>query len=330
MRIMVFDVPAESGGALSVLHEFYNEFKLDQDNEYFFVLSLPELKETKNIKVLRFPWVKKSWFHRLYFDYVIAPKLTIKYKVDKVVSLQNIIIPWIKVYQSVLVHNALPFSNYRFSIKESKLLWIYQNIIGRKIKRSVKRANHILVQTNWMKEKIIEQLCIESKKIEVKCSEIEITPKRTYLKTENSRTTFFYPASGAIFKNHKVIIEACLRLKKDGIPGYNVIFTLSGDENEDIAKLHNTVKENQLPVEFVGTLTREEVFDFYEKSILLFPSYIETVGLPLLEAKKTETPVIAADCEYAHEMLEDYDKAYYFDPFSCEALCKTVTDFLKS
>ena len=39
MRIMVFDVPAESGGALSVLHEFYNEFKLDQENEYIFVLN---------------------------------------------------------------------------------------------------------------------------------------------------------------------------------------------------------------------------------------------------------------------------------------------------
>ena len=59
MRIMVFDVPAEGGGALSVLHEFYNEFKLDLENEYIFVLSLPELEETSNIKVYDFLGLKE-------------------------------------------------------------------------------------------------------------------------------------------------------------------------------------------------------------------------------------------------------------------------------
>lgn len=327
MRIMVFDVPAESGGALSVLHEFYNEFKLDQENEYIFVLSLPVLKETSNIKVLRFPWIKKSWVHRIYFDHIIAPKLIKKHKVDKVLSLQNIIIPHTKVYQSVFVHNALPFTEYEISIKENKKLWFYQNIIGKNIMNSIKRADHVIVQTNWMKKKCIEQLKVSREKIEVKPPKISIEVKERFKKTKESMSTFFYPAGGSIYKNHKLIIDACLALKEEGINDYKVIFTLKGDENGHIAYLYNIVEKNELPIKFIGSLPREEVFDFYTKSTLIFPSYVETVGLPLLEAKMHETPIIASNCEFAHEILDGYEKVSFFDPFNerdllkCRCIC---------
>lgn len=320
MRIMVFDVPAESGGALSVLNEFYNEFKLDLHNEYIFVLSMPELKETSNIKVLRFPWIKKSWGHRLYFDHFIAPKLIEKYEVDKVLSLQNIIIPHTGVYQSVFVHNALPFSEYRFSFNENKLLWIYQNVIGKNIKKSIKKADHVIVQTNWMKKKCIEQLQVIPEKIEVKPPDIDVQVKKTFEKTQESTSTFFYPASGVVFKNHKIIVDACLMLKEEGITDYKIFFTLNGNEDEHIANLYNIVEKNELPIKFIGSLTREEVFDFYAKSILIFPSYIETVGLPLLEAKMHETPIIVSECEFAREILENYQDAVFFNPFSTISL----------
>lgn len=330
MRIMVFDVPAESGGALSVLHEFYNEFKLDQENEYIFVLSLPELKETSNIKVLRFPWIKKSWGHRIYFDRFIAPKLIKEYKVDKVLSLQNITIPNTKVYQSVFVHNALPFSEYRFSFIENRLLWIYQNIIGKNIMKSIKRADHVIVQTNWMKKKCIEQLQVIPERIEVKPPKIDIEVKKTFEKTKESTSTFFYPASGVVFKNHKVVVDACLMLKEEQITDYKVIFTLKGDESEHIVNLYNISKKNELPIKFIGSLTREEVFDFYLKSILLFPSYIESVGLPLLESRLHKSLIVASDCAFSHEILDGYRNKYYFNPFNADELVKLMKSVLNN
>lgn len=328
MRIMVFDVPAESGGALSVLHEFYNEFKFDQENEYIFVLSLPELKETSNIKVLRFPWIKKSWGHRIYFDHIIAPKLIKEYEVDKVLSLQNIVIPNTKVYQSVFVHNALPFSEYRFSLKENRLLWVYQNIIGKNIMKSIKRADHVIVQTNWMKKKCVEQLWVKPEKIEVQPPKIDIEVKKIFKQTKESTSTFFYPASGVVFKNHKVVVDACLMLKEEGITDYKVIFTLKGNENEHIINLYNISKENDLPIKFIGSLTREEVFDFYTKAILIFPSYVETVGLPLIEAKLHRTPTIVANCEYSREILYNYEKVKYFDYSNSVDLAAVMKQFI--
>ena len=83
MNVMVFDVPAESGGALSMLHEFYAEV-LGSNNDsvkWFFVLSTPKLPTGKNVNVLNYPWVKRSWLHRLYFDYFIAPQLIKRYSI---------------------------------------------------------------------------------------------------------------------------------------------------------------------------------------------------------------------------------------------------------
>ena len=75
MRILVYNVAASSGGALTVLNSFYEEFCKDTKNEYIFVLSVCKLKEQPHIKVLNFPWIKKSPLHRMYFDQVLAHKL---------------------------------------------------------------------------------------------------------------------------------------------------------------------------------------------------------------------------------------------------------------
>ena len=77
MRILVYDVAASSGGALTVLNSFYEEFCKDTKNEYIFVLSVCKLKEQPHIKVLNFPWIKKSPLHRMYFDQVLAHKLSL-------------------------------------------------------------------------------------------------------------------------------------------------------------------------------------------------------------------------------------------------------------
>lgn len=328
MRIMVFDVPAENGGALSVLYDFYKEYKADQKNEYIFVLSLPELKGTSNIKVLRLPWIKKSWFHRLYFDHFIAPKLIRSYKIDKVISLQNIIIPHTSVYQSIFVHNALPFSEYRFSFKEDKLLWVYQNIIGKKIIKSIKKADQVIVQANWMKKNFVEQLNVNAEHVEIKQPKVNIKIKEPFRETKESLSTFFYPASGAIFKNHKIIVDACLKLREDGVNGYKVIFTLSGDENHHIAELYNLARDNHLPIEFVGNKQRDEVFQLYSKSVLVFPSYIETIGFPLVEARMHNTPILVADCQYSKEITKDQENITYFDPFDSSELVKLMKSLI--
>ncbi len=330
MKIMVFDVPAESGGALSVLKDFYNEYKGNENNEYIFVVSKPELEEAKNINVLRYPWIKKSWLHRFYFDIFIAPKIIKTHGVDEILSLQNVIIPYTKVKQTVYVHNSLPFAEYRFKFFENKLLWVYQNVISRSIFNSIKKADKVIVQTQWMKKACIENLKVNHEKIKVVPPRINIEVKKYFKPTKESLSTFFYPASGVEFKNHSVIVEACSELKKEGIDNFRVIFTLNGCENKNVSKLYKKIKEESLPIEFIGNISREEVFENYTKSVLIFPSYIETVGMPLIEARMHETPILASDCEFSHEILYGYNKVNYFNPFDINNLCSIFYSLIKN
>lgn len=328
MRIMVLDVPAESGGALSVLNDFYNEYKKDEENEYVFVISTPQLQATSNIKVLRFPWIKRSWFHRLYFDYFIAPKLVKEHKVDEVFSLQNVIIPCINTSQTVYVHNSLPFSEYKFTFMENKLLWIYQNIISKVIFKSMKKANKVIVQTNWMKDESMKRLNIKESKIEVRPPEIIIDRIRKYDEKLMEVCTFFYPASGVDFKNHKIIIDACTKLSKITDKPYRVIFTLTGKENESIKDIYKIARKRLLPIEFLGVLEREEVFKYYSRSILLFASYIESSPLPLTEARLHDAPILASDYAFSHEILDSYNNVTFFDAFDSEDLMQKMKRYI--
>jgi len=323
---MIFNVPAESGGALSILKEVYEEAVAFEDKtiNWSFVVSKPDLKETDNVKVLSFPWVKKSWFHRLYFDNFIAPKLVRKNKATIILSLQNIIIPRVKVKQVLYVHQSLPFVEYKFSLKENKLLWIYQNIIGRKIIRSIKDADKVIVQTKWMKNASIEKTLVQNDKIEVISPKPNFIVDKYYKPTTKSTTLFFYPANAMDYKNHRVIVNACRQLKEKFNGEYEVLFTIKGNETQHVTALYNQVKEEGLPISFVGPMNRKEVFKLYTKSVLLFPSYIETFGLPLLEARMHKGIILAANAPFSREILDEYENVYYFDPFNHNELSELM------
>lgn len=323
---MVFDVPASSGGALSILEEFYLEVKNESPKniEWIFVLSTPTLEETNNIKVLRFPWIKKGWLNRIYFDQVVAPKLVKQYKVDKVFSLQNVVIPKTTVKQILYVHQSLPFVEYKFKFKENKLFWIYQNIISKSIMASIKKSEKTIVQTNWMKTAIAKQVQISPNEIEVVPPRISIPTNKYFEGNDKNLRTFFYPASGNYYKNHRVIVDAVSQIKKEDLKDLTFIFTLQGDEDDHIKELYERVQKESLPIQFIGFITKEQVFELYTKSVLIFPSYIETFGLPLLESKLHKGIILASDTVFAREILEDYANAYFFSLFDSKQLKELI------
>ncbi len=328
MRTLVYDVAADSGGAATVLQSFYEEFKKDTENEYIFVLSVYELPETENIKVLNFPEVKKSMLHRLYFDHFVAHKLVKKYKADRVLSLQNIELPHTNVPQTVYEHNALPFSEYKFKPWEAFRPWYSQQILGRMMKKSIRRAEKVLVQTNWMKEEIIRQCGIPADRVEVKFPPVKMLKTHPW-KMDETCPTFFYPAGPPAYKNHRTFLKACELLKEQGMEDYRVIWTVTGEENEGMKKLKAEAEEKQLPIEFIGPVPRTQLFEQYASSVLVFPSYIETIGLPLLEARSVGTPILSADCLYARDGVGDYERAEFYPPMDAEKLRWLLIEWMR-
>jgi glycosyltransferase involved in cell wall biosynthesis len=73
----------------------------------------------------------------------------------------------------------------------------------------------------------------------------------------------------------------------------------------------------------LGALDRGGLRAAYEASdLVVMPSLVETVGLPLLEAMCLNVPVAAADRPYAREICGD--AALYFDPLDASAMADAM------
>lgn len=307
MKIIVNDVAASSGGALTILRSFYKyicESEEAQKHTWIFLLSDKYLSETSNVKVIIRNDIKKSWISRLKFDLLQGKNFIDDLEPDIVFSMQNTAIFGLKHPQIIYLHQSIPFQKVKkfsfFRMDEFKLA-VYQYIIGHIIKRSLKIADHVIVQTEWMKSAIIEQLKINKKKITNILPSMAPIDSSLY-KDQFCNNSFFYPADNLSYKNHECLMSAVNLLKKLGMNDFVVKLTIEGDES------HRNIR-------YLGKIPYDSVLREYKNSILVFPSYIETIGLPLLEARQCGTLILASDTPFSREALDNYPNAYFFNPF---------------
>ena len=148
-----------------------------------------------------------------------------------------------------------------------------------------------------------------------------------------NRRRFIYPASGILYKNHFALIRAVHILQKRGYRDFEVIFTIKEDELADRSVLIQKNREAspngsgkpkkacgkfQSGVDnliFAGAVSRDKLIELYQTSTLVFPSYIETFGFPLSEARALGGLILSSDTPFSREALQGYDNAHFFNPF---------------
>ena len=164
MRIVVNDIAASKTGALSILKDFYNAVIMYENargaggNEWIFVLGDRLLDEKDNIKVLVRDDVKASRKERLKFDLKTGAEYFKSLKPDVLFSLQNTLPKGYEGRQVLYVHQPLPYQTWKkfsFFKPEEREYAVYQHLIGRMIDASVKRADKVIVQTQWMRDAIL-------------------------------------------------------------------------------------------------------------------------------------------------------------------------------
>jgi len=305
MRFVIVDVAAKEGGALNILKTFYEfliSFSQAKSHEWYFLLNDNYFPETDNIKVRIVKNVHGKWINRLIFDSHGARRIIRKIDPDVIFSLQNTVVNIKGVPQVLYVHQAIPFQTDKYFsfLKPNEFkMAIYQYFIGFLIKKSVIKADHVIVQAKWIKEEIVNSLKLSPNVISAYLPPIvkaydNITPE-VY-----STNIFFYPTSNYIYKNNSAIFQACSIINDLDNIDYQVNLTLSG-------------KSRNSKIYYTGRLDSDAMVEFYKKCTLIFPSYIETVGLPLIEAMQFNSIILVADTKYSREILKDYVNAFYFD-----------------
>lgn len=310
MRILVNDIAASKGGALEILRQVYRYAENhSEEDEWIFFVGGDYLKEKANIKIVSFPEVKNSRFNKLLFDLWKGKHIIEKYEPDVVVSLQNIVTFGLRIPQFVYIHQSIPYQDtkkFSFFKNTERKYAVYQYVIGSLINLSARMSDGIIVQTEWMKDAVSKKAHVNKEKIEVCFPDVDLIDLKessTYKKHD-----FFYPTSIAIYKNNDVIVKACNILNSKGINNFKVYLTLPP----------NTI--NQRNAVCIGYIPKERVYQYYQETNLLFPSYIETIGLPLIESKSAGGVILAANCPYAENVLFNYNRAFFFDPFNAKDL----------
>ena len=320
MKIVVYDVAArKGGGGETILKQYFDKAAKKPENEWWFFVSIEGLREreSRNIHVIYSDIHRRSkpvsYAARKKAELTEHRRLIRKIDPDELISLQNMPVAGVKCRQTVYLHQSLQFSPVRYSFlrKEERNLAFRQRVICGIIRQRLCRADRVIVQTEWMKKAVSGWAHYPEDRITVETPTVSM-PALPH-NEERFNNVFIYPANAYLNKNHRIIIDACKLLKERGYSDYRILFTFSPDSNCFAEKLFSEIKNLDLPIECVGHLEKEELFKKYQSLITLFPSYIETFGLPLLEAKSAGGRIIASNCPFSHEILDDYKLVEFAD-----------------
>ena len=209
------------------------------------------------------------------------------------------------------------------------------------LQKSVKRADLIITDSYFSKERILKHLKVKEEKIRVihPCIDYEVFNKKNAHKAEivqQIRKKYSLKEKYMLYlgtleprKNIKRLILAYSHLvEKNAVTPELVIAGGKGWKYQDIYK---TIKEKNLEsrVKILGYVEEKDAPVIMGNAmIFVFPSMYEGFGMPPVEALACGTPVMAGNAASLPEALEE--NAHYVDPFSVKSIYKGLKYMLEN
>ena len=219
------------------------------------------------------------------------------------------------------VHNKLifePLGSHSIPIK-SRLKLVINKLL---IKIYSKNVDLIVVQTPSMKS-LAEDQMPSNKIICFPFYNYEVNGNTT-----NKIYDFIYPSYGYTYKNHKNLIEGLINLSYKGLFP-SIVFALdSVIDLELIKKIESKSKKFNLNIKLILDEDIKVVNNLYKQSrCLIWPSFTESLGLPIIEAFRNDLDIVAADLDYINDLVQIPD-SWLFNPYSAEEIANCMEDYL--
>lgn len=232
--------------------------------------------------------------------------------------------------QAVYCHNPAPF--YRPTLREALLspsFLAFSLLYAYVYKIHIRRNYVVIVQQSWLRREFIRRF--GNLPIIVAHPSVSIVPQSLIEEHPHSTITrFFYPAFPRMFKNFEILAEAASILFNACVLDFEVCLTISGHENRYSRYIHKKYRSLQ-QIKFIGKQTPAAMSDLYSSSdAIVFPSKLESLGLPLSESKEYHKCILAADLPYAREAIGDYALVSFFPVDSADALARLMADIVQS
>jgi glycosyltransferase involved in cell wall biosynthesis len=195
------------------------------------------------------------------------------------------------------------------------------------VRRMAKNCTKYIVQTTSM-ESVVRRCLGNQVSISVLPFISRFTDTANSIEAPAIQYDFVYVASGEAHKNHGNLISAWCLLAEAGL---RPSLALTVDHRSDPLITSEIAKHRDrhgLNIVCLGKLASAGVTVLYKSSAaLIFPSKIESFGLPLIEATQLGLPVLASELDYVRDVIEPVET---FDPESPVSIARAVRRFLKN
>jgi glycosyltransferase involved in cell wall biosynthesis len=301
-----------------LLHLLRNLAELNDKKEYYLFYS--ELNSEWNIldsfkKINKFKFVKLS-YSNLFIQNILLPYYIKKYNIDIFHCPANYGVPsWGIKNLIITLHDLTPLKCNKYWEEKpliEKILYEFY------IKQAIKKASKIICISHCTKKDLLEYFPIAEKK------KIKVIYQGKSLNEENKNMLNYkkikqpyiiHISSKNKLKNTHLVVEA---------------FNLFKKEDSDVKLVIVGETYCQLigkDVEYKGLVSDEELSDLLlNAEILLFVSFYEGFGLPVLDSFSLGVPVIGAKTAVNEELFKD--KLYYIKTDSCEELADKIVEVL--
>lgn len=329
--IVVSGVNIRKGGTLTIMRDclrFLSE-NLGRENRIVAVVHDRNLTPFADIEFIECPDSTRSWGRRLKTEYVGMRHMAKEIgHVDLWLSLHDTTPNVEADVQAVYCQTSFPFLKWHLRDglfdKKIPLFALFTRFAYR---INVHRNRYLIVQQRWLREKLSRLLGVDRGKFIV-------FPPQKYFPVipdgkPNEVKTFSFVSTPDCHKNFETLCEAARLLEKRvGRGRFRVVLTISGKENRYsrwLLKRWGDVSS----IEFRGFVNQPELIDLYSSTdCLVFPSRVETWGLPVTEFMQTGRPLILADLPYAHETSAGADKVAFFPAEDARALSRKMESFI--
>jgi len=321
--IVISGVNLVEAGTLAILRDclqYLSELASKEPYRIIAIVHKRSLADFPNIDYIETQWPKKRWLNRIWFEYVSMKKISKNIgQVYLWFSLHDTSPNVIAELQAVYCHNT--YFLYKWTWRDlflSTKIALF-SIFTKYIYRINIRSNDFLVvQQDWFRDAMIKQFPIKRQQVIVAPPPAAAPLKRMARRCpeiEKEGYSFVFAASPNSHKNFECICRAAALLEGRGIRNFKVYLTVDGTENTYAKWLYKKWGAQFSSLAFVGFLKKEQLLGYYEScNCLIFPSKIESWGLPISEFGQYGKPMLLANLPYARATAEGSKLTSFFEP----------------
>ena len=320
-RLVIYAPSIRSGGGLVLLQELMNSLQGRSDVFLYCHHSIFDFLSGQNP-------ARTVQVHGLLDRFVKETCLALKLQAgDELLCMGNLPLMFrtsasttVFIQNRFLVDNALTLRHLGLkSILSHILQRLYLSLTSRNI-------DTYIVQSLTMKRLLHSRLPRANVLIKPVVQKIIATRMNRQVKDVPKKYDLIYPATLAQHKNHLMLVNALAYLSTYSIYPSTLLVVGSSPAQNILRKVIGVIEAYELKVRIEYDASLKSVYGYYMQSkALVYPSLVESFGLPLVEASKLSLPILCSDLDYVYDVCRP---DFVFNPNSVASIGYAIAKFL--